>query len=203
MARDKQTRAKGTARFNFNNPPEPDQPPLDLDEDSDDDGDLFPSDDEDEEAEDEEVDYDEAADETLPPFKRDDDPEFREREAAIGLYKKELGFNRSVALRLYRDQGLDSAQALIRLKDDSIDKMMAAIRKEDTTINIPHTAVENFKLLVYYLKHRKRTSRPYANAVWTVDREHRHRLSHHRYVELMCYKKNKPPETFPMSSTSL
>ena len=200
MARSNQTRAKRT--LSFNDPPEPDQPPpdLDADEDTDDNGDLFPSDDEEDEDEDEGgdvPDYDEAADEATAPFMRDDDPEFREREAAIRLYMVELGFNRSVALSLYRDQGLDSAQALMRLKDDTIDKMMAAIRKEDTTIHIPLTAVENFKLLVYYLKHRKRTSRPYANGVWNIELDHLDRLSHHRDVELMWDKKNKPPETVP------
>ena len=116
MARDKQTRAKRTP--SFNDPPEPDQPPLDVDEDSDDNADLFPSDDEEGEDEGEVPDYDEAADEAEPPFKRDDDPEFREREAAIGLYKNELGFNRSVALSLYRDQGLDSAQGTRRRSFD-------------------------------------------------------------------------------------
>ena len=200
MARGNQTRAKRT--LSFNDPLEPDQPPPDVDEESDDNGELFPSDDEEEEEEDEGgdiPDYDEAADEATAPFKRDDDPEFREREAAIRLYMKELGFNRSVALSLYRDQGLDSAQALIRLKDETIDKMMTAIRKEDTTIHIPLTAVENFKLLVYYLKHRKRTSRPYAKGVWNVDIDQLDRLSHHRDVELMWDKKNKPPETVPMT----
>ena len=62
--------------------------------------------------------YDAAADEAAPPFRRDDDPEFREREAAIRLYMVELGFNRSVALSLYRDQGLDSAQGTRRRSFD-------------------------------------------------------------------------------------
>ncbi len=102
MARSNQTRAKRT--LSFNDPPEPDQPPpdLDADEDTDDNGDLFPSDDEDVDDEDEEgevPEYNAAADEAAPPFRRDDDPKFREREAAIRLYMVELGFNRSVALR--------------------------------------------------------------------------------------------------------
>ena len=100
MARDSQTRAKRT--LSFNDPLEPDQPPPDVDEESDDNGDLFSSDDGEVEDEGEDVpEYDAAADAAAAPFKRDDDPEFREREAAIGLYKNELGFNRSVALSLF------------------------------------------------------------------------------------------------------
>jgi hypothetical protein len=196
------TRTTGPKRaLTFNEPPEPgelevhdlDARPTDADEDS------FPDSDNEDEDEGEDVpDYDEAADEAAAPFKKDDDPEYQEREAAICVYMKELRFNRSVSLRLYRDQGLYSAQSLLRLKDESIDKMMSAIRKEDTTIHIPITAVENFKLLIYYLKHRQRTSRPYMN-IWAITMEHLDRLSHHRDVEAMWDKKNKPPETVIMT----
>ena len=78
--------------------------------------------------------------------------------------------------------------------------MMAAIRKEDPTgAQIPITAVENFKLLVYYLKHRQRTSRPYER-IWSITYDdHLAGLSHHRDVEALWDKKNKPPEIVPVT----
>ena len=163
-----------------------------------DDESLFPDKDDDEDQGLDNYDYDEAADEAEIPFNRDDDPEYREREKALRMYMRELRFNRSVALTLYRDQGLDDASSILRLKDDIIDRMISAIRKEDPTLTVPISAVENLKLFVYYLKHRQRTLRPY-DRIWNVTSNHLDRLSHHRDVEAMWDKKNKPPETVPMT----
>ena len=93
------TRAKRTLAPD--EPPEPEEPVADdLDAPpaaayNSDDEDLFPDTDEDaDEGEEEAPDYDEEADEAAPAFMQDDDPKVREREAAICLFKNELGFNR-------------------------------------------------------------------------------------------------------------
>ena len=90
---------------------------------------------------------------------------------------QELRFNRSVALTLYHDQGLDDANSILRLKDDTMDRMISAIRKEDPTLTVPISAVENLKLFVYYLKHRQHTLRPYER-IWNITSTHLDRASH-------------------------
>jgi hypothetical protein len=160
MARTSSTRAK---RASNPDPEEPEEPFIDAAVNSDDES-LFPSpvdEDNDKRPRNDNVDYDEAADEVLPCFNRNDNPEYTERERALKMYTQELKFKRSVALALYRDQGLDDANSFLRLKDDTINRMILAIRKEDPTLLISIPAIENLKLLVYYLKHRQRTSRPY------------------------------------------
>ena len=169
MGRVRQTRAKRGEE-----PEEPDEPeeaedpeePEDDDEQPDLDAPAYDGSDndslfshEEEEQDDDGAAYDENADKAAPAFNQDDNPKYRDRELALTMFMEQLKFNRLVALTLYRDEGLVNASSILRLKDDTIDRMMSAIRKEDPTLVIPIPAVENLKLLVYYLKHRQRTSR--------------------------------------------
>ena len=191
MACTSSTRAK---RAPDTDPEEPEEPDIDAAiNNGSDDGTFFPpSEDKDdyERPHDDNVKYDKSADEVLPRFNRNDDPEYTERECALKMYTQELKFKCSVTLALYHDQGLDDANAILSLKDDTIDRMILAIRKEDPTLLISIPAVENLKLLVYYLKHRQCTSRPYER-VWDISAKHLDRLSHHRDVEAMWDKKQE------------
>jgi len=114
------------------------------------------------------------------------------------MFIDELGFSPAVALNLYVDQGLSNSRTILRLKDKSIEKMILAIQKEDPSLVIPFSAVENPKLLVYYLKHRQRTSRPH-DALWRATLQDLDRISHHLDVEMNWDKMNAIPEMSPMT----
>ena len=129
-------------------------------------------------------------------------PEVQVRNEVVEYYCRTLGFNRTAALSLYEDQGLHESQQLINIGNhDLVDKLCKLVRSETKT-SISLRAHQNLAMLVYYLRHRERTSRvvPTLTSVYLSDIE---TLDHHRVVEEDWAKTHKDPDPTPVTLDSL
>jgi hypothetical protein len=84
-------------------------------------------------------------------------PEVQARNAVEDYYHYTLGFTRAAACSLYMDQGLWESRHLTGLTDRvSVEKLCKYVRAEAKT-TIVLQACQHLNMLVYYLRHQKRT----------------------------------------------